>query len=101
MTEWKLAEEEMEDYVIEGGLLHTLRPPPDREEYPRLELPPSARYREIRGAHVEMPMELLGKHLIVYRNTTSGLVSGEMLRNLYKSVQYVKYNHGGKSDLIL
>ena len=54
MHEWKLGEQDMEDYVILEGLLYTLRPPPGKTAYPRLVLPPSCRYRVLRRAHAEV-----------------------------------------------
>ena len=54
MPEYELGELEEEGYVLHEGLLYTLHPPPGKTAYPRLVLPPSARFHVIRRAHVEV-----------------------------------------------
>ena len=52
--EFRLGMDDEEGYAVNNGLLYTLVPPPGKAEYPRLVLPPSARYRVIRRAHTEV-----------------------------------------------
>ena len=54
MKEYRLAEENMERYTLQDGLLYTLEAPPGQQEYPRLVVPPSCRFRVIRRAHTEV-----------------------------------------------
>ena len=54
MEEYELGQMQEEEYIVHEGLLYTLKPPPGKAEYPRLVLPPSARFRVIRRAHTEV-----------------------------------------------
>ena len=54
MPEYQLAQNNKDDYVLDEGLLYTLRPPSGKTSYPRLVLPPSTRFRVIRWAHQEV-----------------------------------------------
>ena len=63
MPEYALGIGEEEEYIITDGLLFTLRPPPGQPEYPRLVLPPSARFRVIRRAHTEVGHQGMRKTL--------------------------------------
>ena len=51
------------DYVIDDGLLYTLRPPSGKTAYPRLVLLPSAHFRVIRRAHHEVGHQGMWKTL--------------------------------------
>ena len=53
MVEYELGQLQEEEYIVLDGLLYTLQPPPGKAQYPRLMLPPSARFRVIRLAHTE------------------------------------------------
>ena len=63
MPEYRLGRETEEEYAITDGLLYTLLPPPGRAEYPRLVLPPTARFRVIRRAHAEVGHQGMRKTL--------------------------------------
>ena len=53
MPEYQLAQENKDEYVLDEGLLYTLRPPSGKTSYPRLVLP-STRFQVIRRAHQEV-----------------------------------------------
>ena len=63
MPEWKLGEEEVDDYIIENNLLYTLRPPFGKPEGARLVLPLSCRFRVMQRAHKEIGHGALRKTL--------------------------------------
>ena len=63
MPEFRLGQEEEEEYAVHNGLLYTLIPPPGKPEYPRLVLPPSPRFRVIRRAHTEVGHQGMRKTL--------------------------------------
>lgn len=63
MVEYELGLLGEENYVVHDGLLYTLQPPPGKAEYPRLVLPPSARFRVIRRAHAEVAHQGMRKTL--------------------------------------
>ena len=63
MNEYRLGLEDDDDYAVTDGLLYTLVPPPGKPEYPRLVLPPSARFRVIRRAHAEVGHQGMRKTL--------------------------------------
>ena len=61
MEEYDLGRLDMDDYTLIDGLLHTLNPPPGKDIYPRLVLPPSTRERCIRRAHLEVGHQRMRK----------------------------------------
>ena len=61
--EYRLGLDDEEGYAVTDGLLYTLIPPPGKPEYPRLILPPSARFRVIRRAHAEVGHQGMRKTL--------------------------------------
>ena len=63
MEQFQLGMEDEEGYAVHNGLLYTLTPPPGKPEYPRLVLPPSARFRVIRRAHAEVGHQGMRKTL--------------------------------------
>ena len=62
-AEYGLGLEDEEGYAVTDGLLYTLIPPQGKPEYPRLVLPPSARFRVIRRAHAEVGHQGMRKTL--------------------------------------
>ena len=54
MPEYIQGIQQQNDYVIDQGLLYTLKPPPGKTAFARLVLQPSARFRVIRRAHQEV-----------------------------------------------
>ena len=63
MPEFELGRLEQDGNFVHDGLLYTLQAPPGKAEYPRLVLPPSARFRVIRRAHAELGHQGIRKTL--------------------------------------
>lgn len=63
MEEYKLVTDECSGYELMEGLLYTTSPPAGKLPYPRLVLPPSARFRVIRRAHTEVGHQATRKTL--------------------------------------
>lgn len=63
MEEYSLAMDDESEYELKDGLLYTTRTPPGKLPYPRLVLPPSARFRVIRRAHTEVGHQAVRKTL--------------------------------------
>ena len=63
MEEYEQGIQGQSNYVIDDGLLYTLRPPPGKTAYPRLVITPSACFRVIRRAHQELGHQGMRKTL--------------------------------------